>query len=71
MRKGKIQLEEPPKGLIEIHENEDPVRIKIDRKFYAKLEKAAEELGTTPDVLINNALLLILKRAKRKGERKK
>jgi hypothetical protein len=29
MRKGKIQLEEPPKGLIEIHENEDPVRIKV------------------------------------------
>jgi hypothetical protein len=40
MRKGKIQLEEPPKSLIEIHENEDPVRIKMDRKFYAKLEKA-------------------------------
>jgi hypothetical protein len=29
--RGKIQLEEPPKGIIEIHENEDPVRIKIDR----------------------------------------
>jgi hypothetical protein len=27
MRKGKFQLKEPPKGLIEIHENEDPVRI--------------------------------------------
>jgi len=34
MRKGKIQLEGPPEGLIEIHENEDPVRIKIDRKFF-------------------------------------
>jgi tryptophanase len=34
MRKGKIQLKEPTKGIIEIHENEDLVRIKIDRKFY-------------------------------------
>lgn len=49
MRKGKIQLEEPPKDLIEIHENEDPVRIKIDRKFYTKLERTAEKLGTTPE----------------------
>ena len=37
MRKGKIQLEKPPKELIEIHKNEDPVRIKIDRKLYTKL----------------------------------
>jgi hypothetical protein len=38
----------------------------MDRKFYAKLEKA-EELGTTPDVLINNAPLMILKRLEEKG----
>jgi hypothetical protein len=50
MRKRKIQLEEPPKGLIEIHENEDPVRIQIDRKFYTKLE-------STTEVLINNAFI--------------
>jgi hypothetical protein len=66
MRKGKIQLKEPPKGIIEIHENEDPVRIKIDRKFYTQLERMAEKLGTTPEVLINNALLLILKRLEEK-----
>jgi hypothetical protein len=39
-----------------------PVRVQIDRKFYTKLERMAEKLGTTPDVLINNAFLLALKR---------
>jgi len=61
MRKGKIQLEKPPEGLIEVHENEDPVRIKIDRKFYRQLEKKAETLETTPDKLIYNAILLLMK----------
>jgi hypothetical protein len=71
MRKGKIQLKEPTKGIIKIHENEDLVRIKIDRKFYTKLERTAEKLGTTPEVLINNALLLILKRLEEKVGSKK
>jgi len=34
MREGKIQLEEPPEGLIKVHENEAPIRIKIERRFY-------------------------------------
>jgi len=61
MREGKIQLEEPPEGVIEVHENEDPVRVKIERKFYRQLEETSEKLGTTPDKLIYNAILLILK----------
>jgi hypothetical protein len=44
MRKGKIHFEKPPKGLMELHENGDPVRIKIDRKFYTQLERTAENL---------------------------
>jgi len=63
MREGKIQLEEPPEGLIEVHENEDPVRIKVERRFYRQLEETAERLETTPDKLIYNAILLILKDA--------
>jgi len=61
MREGKIQLEEPPEGLMEVHGNEDPVRVKIERKFYRQLEETAEKLETTPDKLIYNAILLILK----------
>jgi hypothetical protein len=71
MRKGKIQLEEPPEGLIEIHENEDPVRIQIDRKFYTQLERTAEKLGTTPEVLISNMLLKKLKELEGKIEKKR
>jgi len=71
MRKGKIHLEEPPKGIIEIHENEDPVRIKIDRKFYAQLERTAEKLGTTPEVLLSNVLLKKLKELEGKIEKKR
>ena len=61
MREGKIQLEEPPEDLIKIHENKDLVRIKIERKFYRQLEETAKRLKTTPDKLIYNAILLILK----------
>ena len=49
MRKGKIHLEKPPKGLIKIH------------KTKTKLERTAEKLGTTPEVLISNILLKKLK----------
>jgi hypothetical protein len=38
----------------------------VEKPFYTRLGKAAEELGTKPDVLINNALLLILKRLEEK-----
>ena len=54
-----IPLEEPPKGLIEIHEMEDPVRVKIEKQFYRQLEEAARRLKTTPDKLIYNAILLM------------
>lgn len=63
-----IQLEEPPEGLTKIHENEDLVRIKIERRFYKQLEEKAEMLETTPDKLIYNAILLILKSLEKEGE---
>ena len=46
------------------------VNVMVEKPFYTRLEKAAEKLGTTPDVLINNALLLILKRLEEKVESK-
>jgi hypothetical protein len=33
----------------------------VEKPFYMKLEKAAEKLGTTPDVIISNILLKGLK----------
>jgi len=47
------------------------VNVMVKKPFYTRLEKAAEELGTTPDVLINNALLLILKKLEEKVGSKK
>ena len=29
----------------------------VEKLFYMKLEKIAEELGTQPDIIINNTLL--------------
>jgi len=37
------------------------VRIKIERKFYRQLEETTKRLKTTPDKLIYNAILLIIK----------
>jgi predicted DNA-binding ribbon-helix-helix protein len=45
-----------------IVEGKTHVNILVEKQFYTKLEKIAEKLGTTPDMLINNALLMILKR---------
>jgi len=47
------------------------MRIQIDRKFYTKLEKAAEKLGITPDVLLSNILLKKLKELEGKLEKEK
>ena len=38
------------------------VSIMVEKPFYTRLEKTAEKLGTTPDVLISNALLLTPKK---------
>jgi len=57
------ELLDPPKDLlnIRIYTNTDFVNVMVKKPFYVKLEKKAEELGTTPDKLIYNAILMILK----------
>ena len=62
---GIAELTEPPKEKIltvRKYANTRFVNVMVEKPFYTKLEKVAEKLGTTPDALINNALLLILKR---------
>ena len=58
-----IELEEPPKGAVAVktYGNTDFVNVMLDRKFYKQLEKTAERLEITPDKLIYNAMLLLLK----------
>ena len=63
---GENELTEPPKEKIltiqKYTANISFVNVLLEKSVYTRLEKTAEKLGTTPDVLISNALLLTLKR---------
>ncbi|MHA1582490.1 MAG: hypothetical protein ACTSYM_08400, partial [Candidatus Baldrarchaeia archaeon] len=58
-----LELEEPPKGALAIktYRNTNFVNIMLQKKFYRQLEETAQKLKTTPDKLIYNAILLIIK----------
>ena len=58
------EFEEPPKGavMIKVYTNTNFVNVMLEKKFYRQLEEKAKKLETTPDKLINNALLLTLKK---------
>jgi len=58
-----LELEEPPKGALTIktYGNTNFVNIMLQKKFYRQLEETAKKLETTPDKLIYNAILLIIK----------
>jgi len=53
---------EPPDLTVKKYANTHFVNVMVEKHFYTKLEKVAEGLGTTAEVVINNALLLIVKR---------
>ena len=57
-----ILLAEPAKRVLTVkkYANTDFVNVVMQRRFYANFEKLAENLGTTPDVIINNVLVLTL-----------
>jgi len=65
-----VELTAPPeKKVLEVREyaNTHFVNVMVEKPFYMKLKEVSESLGTTPDVLINNALLLILKKLEEKA----
>jgi rRNA pseudouridine-1189 N-methylase Emg1 (Nep1/Mra1 family) len=47
---------------IKAYGNTNFVNIMLEKQFYQQLEETAQRLKTKPDILIYNALLLILKR---------
>ena len=47
--------------------NTDFVNVLLKKLFYTRLERIVEKLRTTPDVIISNALLLMLKRLEGKA----
>jgi hypothetical protein len=58
-----FELEEPPQGAVAIkaYGNTNFVNIMLEKQFYRKLEETAERLEITPDKLIYNAILLLMK----------
>jgi len=61
----------PEKKVLEVREyaNTHFVNVMVEKPFYMKLKEVSEKLGTTPDVLINNALLLIVKKLEEGGNK--
>lgn len=57
------ELTVPPREkVLTVREYANFVNVIVEKPFYTRLEKTAEKLGTTPDVLVSNALLLTLKK---------
>jgi len=59
-----IDLLDPPQDvlIIKTYGNVDFVNILVKKPLYEQLERAAERLETKPDILIYNALLLMLEK---------
>jgi len=60
----KLFLSAPQQKILTIknYANTGFVNIVLEKRFYMKVEKIAEKLGTKPDIVINNTLLLTLKK---------
>ncbi len=59
-----LSLSNPQQKILSVknYANTKFVNIVLEKRFYIKVEKIAEKLGTKPDVIINNTLLLTLKK---------
>jgi len=62
--KNELSLSDPQQKILTIknYTNTKFVNIVLEKRFYTKVEKIAEKLGTKPDIIINNTLLLTLKK---------
>jgi len=61
---GRLWLSDPPEKILTIknYANTRFVNIILEKRFYMRVEKTAEKLGTKPDLIINNMLLLTMKK---------
>jgi predicted DNA-binding ribbon-helix-helix protein len=65
---------EPPKEkilTIQKYANTHFVNVIVEKPFYTQLERMAEKLGTTPEVLLSNILLKGLKELEGRLEKEK
>jgi hypothetical protein len=69
-----VEFMDPPKEkilTIQKYANTHFVNVIVEKPFYTQLERMAEKLGTTPEVLISNILLKGLKELEGKLEKEK
>ena len=67
-----VELTEPPKEkilTIQKYANTHFVNVMVEKPFYTKLERIAEKLETTPDVIISNILLTLKRLEERMGSK--
>jgi transcriptional regulator with XRE-family HTH domain len=67
------EIVEPPKEKIltvQKYANTHFVNVIVEKPFYTRLERMAEKLGTTPEVLISNIFLKGLKELEEKNEQR-
>lgn len=59
-----ILLSEPIEKVLTVkkYANVNFVQVMLEKRFYAKVEKIAENLSTTPDVILNNVLVLAVRK---------
>jgi predicted DNA-binding ribbon-helix-helix protein len=59
-----VLLSEPVERVLTVkkYANVNFVQVMLEKRFYANIERIAENLGTTPDVIINNVLVLAMRK---------
>jgi predicted DNA-binding ribbon-helix-helix protein len=59
-----VLLSEPVERVLTVkkYANVNFVQVMLEKRFYANVERIAENLGTTPDVIINNVLVLAIRK---------
>lgn len=59
-----VLLSEPVERVLTVkkYANVNFVQVMLEKRFYANVERIAENLGATPDVIINNVLVLAVRK---------
>lgn len=62
--KDELLFSDPKEQILTIknYANTEFINIILEKRFYMRIEKIAEKLGTKPDIIINNMLLLTMKK---------
>jgi hypothetical protein len=67
-----VLLGEPSERVLTVkkYANTNFVQVLLEKRFYANVERLAENLGTTPDIIINNVLVSAVRKLMEASNRK-